>query len=71
MNNKTIIEENKKPPKKKDKKFSQSSSKKKNDMKNTINTLTFLQESDISLSKPVIIKNLATDLSKKNLIFRL
>lgn len=51
-----------KKAKKKDKK-GQSPTKQK-DFKNTINTLTFLQESDISLSKPLMIKNLSADISK-------
>lgn len=36
---------------------------KQNNIKNNINTLTFLQESDISLSKPVMIKNFVSEIS--------
>ena len=60
-----MIEETKDSKKSKNKEKKLNSSKnKQNDIKNKINTLTFLQESDISLSKPVMIKNLVSDMSK-------
>lgn len=63
-NDKILIEETKDFKKFKNKEIGLSSfSSKQNNIKNNINTLTFLQESDISLSKPVMIKNLVSDMS--------